>query len=204
MTLSVHSFSATPRSKISLLILLLNEFWRRFSWSQSFAVEFHFQKSLLFFVDAGVLRLGLTLQDGTTSCVVVSASVLPKSKSIPSKFSKSLLVMTIWCWVHGWRKIGIPCKLAVTSFGISFFTSSNWYLTVPRFCVVIDFPLRLQKVSLITNLRPRHFLFWFGRALLWTLLICLWCRSPQPPEAAVHLLKKIHNSIVFLSQITHL
>lgn len=198
MTLSVHSFSAIPRSKISLLIdlLLLNEFWRRFSWSHS-AVEFHFQKKLLFFVDAGIFGLGLALQDGTTSCVVVSASVLPKSKSIPSKFSKSLLVMTIWCWVHGWRKIGIPCKLGVTSFGIPFFTSSNCYLTVPRLCVVLDFPLRLQKVSLITNLRPRHFLFWFGRALLWTLLICFWCRSPQPPEAAVHPLKKYTIQLYF-------
>lgn len=199
MTLSVHSFSAIPRSKISLLIdlLLLNEFWRRFSWSQSSAVEFHFQKKLLFFVDAGILGLGLALQDGTTSCVVVSASVLPKSKSIPSKFSKSLLLMTIWCWVHGWRKNGIPCKLGVTSFGIPFFTSFNCYLTVPRLCVVLDFPLRLQKVSLITNLRPRHFLFWFGRALLWTLLICFWCRSPQPPEAAVHPLKKYTIQLYF-------
>lgn len=110
--------------------------------------------------------------------------------------------MTIWCWVHGWRKIGIPCKLAITSFGIPFFTSSNCYLTVPRLCVVLDFPLRLQNVSLITNLRPRHFLFWFGRALLWTILICLLCRSPQPPEAAVHLLKKYTIQLYFGSNNT--
>lgn len=55
----------------------------------------------------------------------------------------------------------VPCKLAVTSFGIPFFTSSNCYLTVPRLCVVFFLSLRLQKVSLITNLRPRHVIFFY-------------------------------------------